>query len=762
MNDKQHASMLALKREKGALEMKLDSLKEENDSLRARTRNMLLNSQESENVLKAQKAAESVLHVRDREGLEEEMQALRLQTSVAFQQLKDKNQAMRLAADEVSSLRDQMTFLTAESNEFKKHTSAAENRAYEAEDKVSKMLVDRMSSVRKQERLSLLAANAVCAGHLRRCIGVSILRWAQLATWSRYHRMHGLRIQRRGERQGVFKHFREWSTFIRQSKRYERLGFGADGLRRRMTLTVLAEWRTELKLSRKVREQQIRNDQMNMERPFDAWANLAQQRKQIQRLSIRAFLYQTMSQGGMILSAWHEYVRSKQEKLKRNRVLDGKYWIHSEQSAFKVWRDATAERRRHRQIVQKCTRRMENLDEHAAFQRWSSLTKSGRHVRIILKNALMGTDLMKKHHFVELWRRRTVDLRALRLFSQRMRHHGTSAAFRGWSYKSKILRRQRGIIGRAVSSTDYVVKRQAMHQFRHFTRVRRLLRRIAGSLRYHDIYGAFHAWSDVARDWSARVRALSQKLCIWVCRICFRAWHKYRSFASWSDKILPKLVTRTDTKILTDSFEVWAILSRDLKIMRRAINTLLKLRAKKALHSWQDVSVRTKVMQRRIQLALRAWMLKCVRGSFTCWRRAHVMMRARHHVFQQIERRTDLAIRIRSFNNWCRFRQMNRIRRQILIRFKKKKLVKVVNSWAAVCAYKLALIKTAEKTLLKWLWKSSRGRTRPACACLMPQCIVSLIDSNVMRRCVRAVVVDDAQIAHSPISCAKNPSSGGL
>jgi len=652
--------MLVLTREKGALEMQLNALKEENDSLRARTKNVLLNSLESENVLKAQKAAECVLHARDREGLEEEMQALRLQSSVALQQLKDKTQAVRLSADEMNSLRDQLAFMTSEYEECKQRIAAAEIRAYEAEDNVSKMLVDRMSSARKQERLSLLAASAVCAGHLRRWMGVSILRWAQVAMWSRYHRMHGLRIQRRGERHGVFKHFREWSTLIRQSKRYERLGFGADGLRKRITFTFLAEWRTELKLSREVRERQTQKCQLNVKHAFDAWAHSAQLRKKIQHLNT-----------------------------------------------------------------------FECLDVHAAFQKWSSTTKLNRKNRTIMKNALLGTDLMKKQHFMELWRLRAANLR-----------------------------RQRGILGRAVSHTDYVLKKQAMHRFRHFMRIGRLLRRIAGRLRYHNVYEAFSTWSDIARDWSARVRAMRQKLRIWYYRICFRAWCKYRSFKSWSDKILPKLVTKTDTKVLTDSFNDWAVLARNLSIMRRAIITLLKLRAKKALLSWHDVAVRAKVMQQRVQFALRAWLLKSAHGSFTAWRTANVMMRTTHRIFQKIERRTVLAIRTRSFHVWCQIKHMNCVARHIITRFSKKNLVKVVNSWSGLCAYKLALVKTAEKTLLKWFWKSSRGMV--ALACLMPHCIVSLIDSNAMRRCVRAVGVGDIQTAQAPISGAKNLSSGGF
>ena len=744
INDKQQASILVLQREKSALERQLSSLKEDNDSLRARTNNMMLNSQESENMLKAQKAAASVLHAKDREGLEEDVQALRLQSAVALQQLKDKSQEACLAAQEVRSLRDQMAFLTSEVQGQKQKTAAAEARAHEAEASVSKMLMDRMSSARKHECMSVLAASTVFAGRLRRWLSTRLQRWSRDAAWTRYHRMHASRMQRRSQRQCLFKHFSGWSDLIRQTKRYERLGYGVDGLRRRMAFEFIAEWRRELWLSRILRVRQSRHDNYRLDDTIDAWKQAVCQRKRIQQLCVRSFSNWTMTEFSTILSKWLGYVRTRKEKFKNCRVLDLKFWVHSVGSAFKVWSSIAAEHRRNRLIIQKCSRLIASLDERAAFEKWSNTTKTRRHNRTIMRNALFGTDLMRKHLVLDEWRRQSINLRVLRRFCVRMGRHSVYSAFQGWLSKIRLLQKQRGIMGRALSRTEFMIKADAMDEFKRFARTRRIVRRVTCSMRQIGLHAAFSTWAESASGWSAQIRAMRHKVKGWYCRICFRAWCQYRSFKSWTDKILPHLLTRTDVHVLTDSWNLWAAVSKDLKILRRVVGAFLKLKVKKAFNSWQDVCDRAKVLDRRLWHVLQRWFFRKLRGCFQSWHQAHVLIRATRYMFKKWDRHSDRIIVGACFHNWCRFRMTIRITRHVLTKYSHTYLAKVMNLWANLCAHKAAFIKSAETAFMKLFWKTTRG-TRCLCSIAREPMLCYCASDCSWTNCVLAVELLFAQ-----------------
>ena len=85
MSEKQQASLLLLQGEKGSLAMKVDALKEENDTLRAKNKNLLHNQQRTGDAHKAEQDAEIALLRKEREGFQADLQASRLQSSVALQ-----------------------------------------------------------------------------------------------------------------------------------------------------------------------------------------------------------------------------------------------------------------------------------------------------------------------------------------------------------------------------------------------------------------------------------------------------------------------------------------------------------------------------------------------------------------------------------------------------------------------------------------------------------------------------------------------------
>ena len=101
MSEKQQASLLLVQGEKGSLAMKVDALKEENDTLRAKNKNLLHNQQRTGDAHKAEQDAEIALLRKEREGFQADLQASRLQSSVALQRLKDKSDEYELSLQEV-------------------------------------------------------------------------------------------------------------------------------------------------------------------------------------------------------------------------------------------------------------------------------------------------------------------------------------------------------------------------------------------------------------------------------------------------------------------------------------------------------------------------------------------------------------------------------------------------------------------------------------------------------------------------------------
>jgi hypothetical protein len=209
VTDKQQASLLLLQREKGALALQVDSLKEENDSLKAKNKNLLHNPHDA---ARAEQESEVVALRKDREYLMSELQALRQQAAVALQQLRGKTEEVRLAVQEASSLRDQVVALTDESLHQTHRLAAADAKLLEADCDISKILVDRRSALRKQESASMFAARTLLTYRSKRRSNIILQAWMRATAWRRYQRIHVERMRKRSKRINLHHHITGWKA----------------------------------------------------------------------------------------------------------------------------------------------------------------------------------------------------------------------------------------------------------------------------------------------------------------------------------------------------------------------------------------------------------------------------------------------------------------------------------------------------------------------------------------------------------------------
>lgn len=210
MTDKQQASLLLLQREKGALALQVDSLKEENDSLKAKHKNMLNNTRDAE---RAEQESEVVALCKDREYLMSELQALRQHSAVALQQLQGKAEEVRLAVHEASSLRDQVLALTDESFHQKQRMAAADAKMLEAESNMSKILVDSRSTLRKQESACMFAVRTLLTYQVKRRTNTVFRAWMRETAGRRYQRIHVERMRKGGKRMSLYHHITGWKAY---------------------------------------------------------------------------------------------------------------------------------------------------------------------------------------------------------------------------------------------------------------------------------------------------------------------------------------------------------------------------------------------------------------------------------------------------------------------------------------------------------------------------------------------------------------------
>ena len=221
--EKQQASHLSLQREKGTLATLLDSLKEENDSLRAKNKSIMLNSSLSTAEKIASSDAEIAALRKDREGFEAELQALKHQVFVVTQQLNGKNEEVILAVQETGYLRDQIALLIQELQQQKQRTTDADARMLQADDEVSRVLGEKFSSVRKYERNNQFVATAVVTFRFRLRIGLLLQAWLQQALLTKCSRVQVLRMRTRSKHRYMSNHVRAWRLCTNDRHRARKL-----------------------------------------------------------------------------------------------------------------------------------------------------------------------------------------------------------------------------------------------------------------------------------------------------------------------------------------------------------------------------------------------------------------------------------------------------------------------------------------------------------------------------------------------------------
>ena len=209
MTQKQQASLLLLHREKGELAMQLDSLKEDNDGLRAKNKNLLLNSDDPE---KAAKMAEIEGLRMDRARHVAEADALMKQLNFAQQQLKDSKEELRLSGHELSSLREQVTSTAEDLLRQKHRLTAADSKVVESDRTLSQVLSESMTSTRRLENTRMAAAKALSTHNFKRYVHVQLNLWWQMAARSRLSQKHVARMRNRAVRRCDKLYISAWHT----------------------------------------------------------------------------------------------------------------------------------------------------------------------------------------------------------------------------------------------------------------------------------------------------------------------------------------------------------------------------------------------------------------------------------------------------------------------------------------------------------------------------------------------------------------------
>ena len=253
VTDKQQASLLLLQREKGTLAMQLDTAKEENDSLRAKNKSILVNSHQAD---KAQREAAIAALRKDRHVLELEVQALRQQSAVTLKQLRDKNEEMRLAAIETSSLCTQVETMAEDCEKQKQRNALADAQLREADRDRSKLSLQSLVCQRQKETVNILAAKVFCRYQMRRYVNVLLRRWMHFAARMQYQRIQVVRLERRSQHHNTLKHALEWLSLVRMTKRYDRLGFGKESRRLHSMAgrTCMNTWKNLVRVQRILRQ----------------------------------------------------------------------------------------------------------------------------------------------------------------------------------------------------------------------------------------------------------------------------------------------------------------------------------------------------------------------------------------------------------------------------------------------------------------------------------------------------------------------------
>jgi len=212
VTDKQQATLLLMQKEKGKLAMQLDSLREENDKLQAMNRNKLTNSMIAH---KAEQDTEIAALCKDRASLIAELDALKAQSHFSQQQLIDKSEELRLAVQEASNVRAQLASLTEDLQRQKHRLAAADAKVLETDRDLSRAMANNISSLRKGEYASVMAAKTLYTQYFKRSIKVRLQQWLHVALRHRYLRMHMARMRRRATRRKFLRCTRDWNANVK-------------------------------------------------------------------------------------------------------------------------------------------------------------------------------------------------------------------------------------------------------------------------------------------------------------------------------------------------------------------------------------------------------------------------------------------------------------------------------------------------------------------------------------------------------------------
>lgn len=447
-------------------------------------------------------------------------------------------------------------------------------------------------------------------------------------------------------------HLDEWLDLVRKQARYDKLGFGKKSRHMQRLTTFWFDWYNTVTATKFLRKMQIRDDNRRTREAFEHWTILIhaiRHKKQMELLGTRAWMDSVNGEMGTVVKVWRDYVNQRRESLARNEVLNRRYWSHNQRDIFTLWKRQTLEGRKERHILQTIVHRILFKEANATFRRWVEVVRFSKRAERIMSSWVVHSRCSLKLHVIDAWKD----------------HMRTEKSFQ----------------------------------------------RIIYVMRHAETHRCFNTWADVARHFSASLRVMRQKVRFWYENNCFRAWSKHKSFKLWTDKLLPRMLVRSNKDIMTSSFRDWVQELRQNRSMRKVFGKLYLTFLAKAFQAWCGLSSKNLLLSSRLSNVLTRWFFKSVRGCFNDWaHHVHLVEAMRTALGSLSNRGKAIAVK-KTFCCWgtwtVRRRVLGRAMRKMMYRTRSRSFVQ----WTNLHNYKLLLIKHAEKALHRWVWRSVKGKS---------------------------------------------------
>ena len=644
VSGKQQATLTTTHQEKSVLYKKVDELKEELATLRAKNQSLIHQSKHTANV--AFLDAEIVLLRKERAGLEADLELLQGQSKIALQQLDGKTEELRLALLEASSLRTQVQLLAEQVEQQNVKLEAADAMAQNAKQETTAILQDGILSSRKCERVCLLAGRCLYTSILRRAMNQILRHWGLLNRRKLYLKTLVKRLRGRRARDHLQKHVVCW--------RILQVNLFRDRLR--------------------VYQKRIASEKRVMHLHLRALNSLIRQSKRFGRLK------QSWKQAikCSCFVEWHDFINTWKGLYLQDLRLNAQLL----RITLKAWISFVYEARKHQAARKWSTRLFLQVQRgHAGtiFSAWKSTTNQHKWTKKVLQSLTRSS--------VITYLRCALD---------------------DWIELVSFERRARYIMRSALSRTLFRTFVDILHHWRQHVRHRKALQKWCNVACYRIQYTHFSWWADWSEASTWRCQQTQHKFDASCMRFALRTWHKHFTVQRWANKLLPQFCTKFEDKLTASSFLFWKASTDRRKKARNMVEKTNKRAMSEVFSPWVEICAMLQRMERALHHLLQRSAFESRKISFVAWQNITSLCRALRVRLDRQETRSKLSRMRRNFTQWHCVKVNGRLIFIILKNQTRHTTAKFFRTWLELHDMRSHLVRNAQTAFLRWFLKGIR------------------------------------------------------